>query len=233
MLDVHLPHKKLHGLKEFLVHIFTITVGLLIATQIESCVEWRHHVHLAEEARAELRTEIEKNLQDMKQVQPALKQWRKQIDDNLKAMQRIQDHPKDPKAQEAKLSVNFSTMSFSDTAWRTAQATGALGYMPYDEAERYSEIYQCESSLVTLEEKPMQNTAEVLGLIDKFGFRGTISKKITVEQADALAEKFGQMRLHLLAGDLVFQECIEHSQAFLENRKSKENFSGSLDEHSK
>jgi hypothetical protein len=26
-------------------------VGLLIATQIESCVEWRHHVHLAEEAR--------------------------------------------------------------------------------------------------------------------------------------------------------------------------------------
>jgi hypothetical protein len=41
MLDVHLPHK-LHGFGEFLLHLFTISVGLLIATQIESCVEWRH-----------------------------------------------------------------------------------------------------------------------------------------------------------------------------------------------
>ncbi len=44
MLDVHLPHK-LHGFWEFLLHLFTITVGLLIAVQIESFVEWRHHLH--------------------------------------------------------------------------------------------------------------------------------------------------------------------------------------------
>jgi glycerol-3-phosphate dehydrogenase len=49
MLDVHLPHKGIHGFWEFFIHLFTITVGLLIATQIESCMEWRHHVHVAEE----------------------------------------------------------------------------------------------------------------------------------------------------------------------------------------
>jgi len=31
----------MHGFGEFLLHLFTITAGLLIAVQIESCVEWR------------------------------------------------------------------------------------------------------------------------------------------------------------------------------------------------
>ncbi len=31
MLDIHLPHKSIRGFSEFLIHLFTITVGLLIA----------------------------------------------------------------------------------------------------------------------------------------------------------------------------------------------------------
>jgi hypothetical protein len=65
MLGVHAPHKPLHGVGEILVHLLTITLGLLIATQIDSCMEWRSHVHLAAEARASLRVEIENNLKDM------------------------------------------------------------------------------------------------------------------------------------------------------------------------
>ena len=76
MFDIHLPHKSIHGLREFFLHLFTITVGLLIAVQIESLVEWRHHLHLAAEARAALRVEIESNLKDLKNVQPGLKTWR-------------------------------------------------------------------------------------------------------------------------------------------------------------
>ena len=91
MLDVHAPHIKLHGFGEFLTHLLTITVGLLIATQIESCVEWRHHVHLAQEARASLRLEIEHNLSDLKEARTGLKLWRKQVRADLLAMQRIQD----------------------------------------------------------------------------------------------------------------------------------------------
>jgi hypothetical protein len=120
MLDVHLPHKPLHGVWEFLLHLFTITVGLLIATQIESCVEWRHHVHLAGEARAKLWAEIERNLKDLKRAQPGLKAWRETIEADLNAMQNIQDHPNDPKYQHTSLTVNFSSMTRGDTAWRTA-----------------------------------------------------------------------------------------------------------------
>jgi hypothetical protein len=119
MLDVHLPHKAIHGFREFFIHLFTITMGLLIATQIESCMEWRHHVHVAEEARKSLRAEIQSNLNDQKQLAPGLKKWRSQIDADLAVMERIQEHPEDMKNQHAKLAIPFSAVSFSDTAWPT------------------------------------------------------------------------------------------------------------------
>jgi hypothetical protein len=222
MLDVHLPHGKLGSFSEFLLHLFTITVGLLIAVQIESCVEWRHHVHLAEKARVELRTEIEHNLAALKKAQPGLKAWQEQIDADLAAMQRIQENPDDSEAQQANLKVSASSMTMSDTAWKTAQLTGALAYMPYDEAERYSSIYQAQSALMAMEEKPAGDVGAITGLIAKFHM--SHSSKVTKEQASALAEQFGQMRWHLAVGDGLIEDCIEQDQAFLQNRKAREDF---------
>ena len=226
MLDVHAPHIKLHGFGEFLTHLLTITVGLLIATQIESCVEWRHHVHLAQEARASLRLEIEHNLSDLKEARTGLKLWRKQVRADLLAMQRIQDHPDDPEAQHTSLQVNASGISLRDTAWRTAQSTGALAYMPYEEAESYSGIYQAQSALLDSEDKPTEDVAAILGLINKYHWGK--DSKITREQAGAIAEKLGQMEFHLSRGDAVLQWAIEQNSAFLENRKPATSFTAEI-----
>lgn len=228
MFDIHLPHKSIHGIWEFFLHLFTITVGLLIAVQIESCVEWRHHVHLAEEARAALRAEIERNLKDLKAAQSGLKAWRASNDADLAAMRRIQDHPNDPEAQHADLSVNASGITLANTAWKTAQSTQALAYMPYEEAERYSEVYQAQAALLAMEDKPQEDAAQILGLIEKLNFHSSRSHKITAAEAGELAEKFGQMRLHLANGDTLLQMSIEQSEAFLENRKARENFQETL-----
>lgn len=222
MLEVHLPLKPIHGFWEFFLHLFTITVGLLIATQIESCVEWRHHVHLAEEARTQLRIEIESNLRDLKQAQPGLAEWRKTIDDDLEAMQRIQERPEEPKNQHTRLSVDLSSMSLRDTAWRAAQSTGALAFMPYEEAERYANVYQTQQALLAMEDKPLEDATDIHGLITRFHW-GEHSG-ITREQADILAERFGRMRLHLLTADLLLKQSIEVSEAFLQNRLSPSNF---------
>jgi len=228
MLEVHMPHKPLHGLGEFLLHLFTISVGLLIATQIESCVEWRHHVHLAEEARTSLRAEIEHNLADLKDAEAGVKQWRKAIDADLAAMQLIERHPNDRKAQQATLTVSSSGISLRDTAWRTAQATGGLAYMPYDEAQRYAGVYQAQTALMAFQDKPLEDAAGIFGLIAKYDFQASNSKGITAEQASAVAEKLGQMRLHLAAGDTLLQMSIETSSAFLENRKPRDRFEENL-----
>jgi uncharacterized membrane protein YccC len=224
MLDVHLPHKAIEGFREFFIHLFTITMGLLIATQIESCMEWRHHVHVAEEARASLRAEIQKNLNDLKQLLPGLKKWRDQVDADLAVMERIQEHPEDRKNQHAKWAISFSAVTMSDTAWRTAQSTGALAYMPYEEAERYTEIYQAQDALMALEDKPFEDVAAINGLLAKYNSRSSHGSKITREQASALAEKLGAMQMHLSVGSGLLQEDIELSQAFLENREPKHEF---------
>jgi hypothetical protein len=229
MLDIHLPHKSIRGFSEFLIHLFTITVGLLIAVQIESFVEWRHHLHLAEEARVALRAEIEHNLKDLKDAQPGLKAWRERIDADYKAMQTIQNHPNDPKAQHATLSVSYGSITLSDTAWRTAQSTGALAYMPYEEAERYSTIYQAQATLLAFEDKPEEDVAGIIGLIARYNFHSSPTSTITAEQAGTLAEKLGQMRVHLLGGDILLRQCVEKSQAFLENREPRGNITGSLE----
>ena len=222
MLDVHAPHKPLRGISEILIHLITITLGLLIATQIEGCMEWRSHVHLAAEARDSLRSEIQHNLQDMQDAQPGLKTWRTEIDHNLEVMRSIQDHPNDPKAQKATLALNFHTMSLRDTAWKTAQNTGALAYMPYGEAERYAEIYQDQSRFLDMQEKPEEDVAVMLGMINRFHWND--KTKITEEQASEMAGKLGEMQMHLITGDLLLQQTIEASDAFLQNRKPREDF---------
>ena len=96
----------------------------------------------------------------------------------------------------------------SDTAWQTAQSTGALAYMPYEEAEQYSNIYQAQSVLMTLEAKPLEDTSEILGLIARYNWHDidkkiVVPKKITTEQAGAVAEKLthAQIAIHeLLSG---------------------------------
>lgn len=226
MLDVHLPHKPLHGVWEFLLHLFTITVGLLIATQIESCAEWRHHVHLAEAARASLRVEIENNLKELKAAQPELKKWRETVDDDLTTMGRIQDHPDDPDAQKASLSVSFSSITLDETAWKTAQTTGALSYMPYEEAQRYASIYQAQESLLGLEGKPLDDVAAIHGLLARFHWKQ--NGKIGREQADEMAGKMGEMRLHLATEEVLLQASLEACSAFLENRPARHDFQESL-----
>jgi hypothetical protein len=226
MLDVHAPHGKIHGYGEFFVHIFTITVGLLIATQIESCMEWRHHVHLAEDARTSLHWEILRNLADMKDAQSGQTKWRQEVGDDLKALSRIQDHPNDPDAQHAKLAFNFHSIDLRDTAWRTAQTTGALAYMPYEEAQRYSEIYRSQDQFLATQEKPRDDVAYLIGLLTRFNWND--KSKITVDQAGQMAERLGQMKLHIVTGDLLLKKSIEKADAFLQNRPAREDFTENI-----
>jgi hypothetical protein len=227
MFDIHLPNKSIHGVWEFFLHLFTITVGLLIAVQIESCVDWRHHVHLAEEARAALREEIQKNLKDLKDAQPGLKAQRQSCEANLAVMRSIQENPRDPKVKDESLQLTASEITLRDTAWKTAQSTGALAYMPYEEAEWYSNIYQAQTALMAIEGKPREDLAQILGLVERFNLRSN-SHKISADEAGTLAEKLGVIRLHLASEETLSQSSIEQCEAFLENRKARESFSYSL-----
>jgi hypothetical protein len=50
MLDVHAPHETIHTWKDFLIHLTTIVIGLLIAVGLEQTVEYFHHRHQVAES---------------------------------------------------------------------------------------------------------------------------------------------------------------------------------------
>jgi len=148
MLDVHLPHGKLHGVKDFFLHLFTITVGLLIALGLEGWVEYEHHRHLAREAEDGLRAEIAHNAQEIGQRRQQIKDSQKQLEGDLKVLEEMRSHPH---AKRSKMSFGAGMGAFDDLSWKTAQNTGALAYMPYQDAQTYSNIYFIQDECLRME----------------------------------------------------------------------------------
>lgn len=61
MHEAHGPEKPIHSLREFLFHMFTVMLGLLLALGLEAIVEWRHHQHLQHQAAENIRRELASN----------------------------------------------------------------------------------------------------------------------------------------------------------------------------
>ncbi len=136
-MDVHPPHHPIATKRDFFVHLFTITCGLLIALGLEGLAEMAHHHSLVVEARTNIRHELEDNRKatekDIRSVGEDEARFRK----NLDVERAFRDDPN----THGSIQAIFSWDSTYDSAWRTARDTGALAYMPYAEVQRYSDVY--------------------------------------------------------------------------------------------
>ncbi len=79
-MDVHPPHGAVHSVKEFMVHMLAITLGLLIALGLESAAEWVHHKRLVREARENIAQEMRDNRGNLEKELAALPAEQKQLD---------------------------------------------------------------------------------------------------------------------------------------------------------
>lgn len=139
MLDVHPPHEPVHGWRDFLLHLLTITVGLLIALGLEATVEALHHRHLAAEARENIRHEIEANEAHAGANLVAIEREVVAMKTNIETVRGLRDHVDTHGRTD--LHFEFSWASFDESAWRTARDTGALTHMPTAEVQRYADAY--------------------------------------------------------------------------------------------
>lgn len=225
MLDVHPPHKAIHGTGEFFLHLFTITVGLLIAVGIEGAVERHEHRKLAAEAAETMTAEIRKNQSNIADAIRGIEKHQASVNKNIATLQKVQDNPGGPEAANVSIDAGFSTTGLEHTAWRTAQATSALSYMPYEEAQQFSGIYEAAQAFEAAQDKSQEDEAQFLGLLRKHHIsKGRISK----EAADALAQQFGIWQGHLLVIHISARLVQEQQSAFLEHREPSHNLSESL-----
>jgi hypothetical protein len=216
MLDVHPPHSAIHGTGEFFLHLFTITIGLLIAVGIEGAVTRYEHHKLANEAHEMMTDEIRHNAARAKDAVREIEEQQRKMSQNIAQVEKIQKNPKGPEAADAKIDASYGSTSFEHTAWRTAQATGALSYMPYDQASKFSSIYETLGDLEKAESASTEDEAQFLGVVRRFG--GS-PDRLSKEAADAYAERFGIWQGHLLNIHIAARLLLEEQNAFLEGRE--------------
>jgi hypothetical protein len=197
VLDVHPPHEPVHGWRDFLLHILTITIGLLIALSLEGCVEWQHHRHLVHEAETGLHAEIEGNANGLQGV---LNDVHKQQADLKRDVEVLDDLIKNPKSHTHKnMSISFRFVKFDEVSWKTAQSTGALSYMSYDTAAKYASIYSLQEEL---EKAQLQGTRDA---VTSIGPMLNIPDKTdpTVSEAQFMKEHLG-----IVQGQLILIESL-------------------------
>jgi TolA-binding protein len=215
-LDVHAPHEPIHGVRDFFLHLLTITVGLLIAVGIEGCVELHREHKLVREARETMRDEIQHNSDQMKSAVGKLDQQAAVMKKNIETLTRIQENPKDKAAREAQINADFSIIGLRETAWKTAQTTGALSFMPYAQAQRYSDVYGTQKDFLDQQDKILEDEAQFLGVMAKTNFG---HGPITQEQASLALERFGIWQAHLVYLGLMAKVTAEDEAAFLAGKE--------------
>ena len=164
---------------------------MLIALSLEGCVEWQHHRHLVHDADTALRAEIQHNAQTISTLRAQIDSQQKELDQDLQVLDQMKAHPKDKPAQ---MGFHFNWSGFNDVAWKTAQGTGALAYMPYRDAATFSTIYSLQSDLFSAEKDV---TDEVLRS-SAFPSTQPDGWAPTPAQSDELRADIGLLRMRLL-----------------------------------
>jgi hypothetical protein len=170
--------------------------------------------------------EIRKNSTNVADALKDIDQEQQKAKDNLAKVRKVQLNPSDPSSRNLNLDITFNTTGLEDTGWRTAQATGALAFMPYAESERYTSIYRVGEDFLKNQDQPSEDESRLLGIIQKFhvGQGSTLTK----DAPDALAEQFGIWQGHLLYLKVAARVLQEQQNAFLEGREPRHHLSERL-----
>lgn len=159
MLDVHAPEHSISNVREFFIHLFTITCGLLIALGLENAAEAVHHRNERKEAEASIREEMTQNRKDLAASKAELVNEIRNMNTLLAfATARSLNKPTGPGDFQ---NIVFREGPIPDAAWRTANSTGAVSFMPYSEVERFAAAYKEQDLLQTTAEAALNDFLEL------------------------------------------------------------------------
>jgi hypothetical protein len=201
-MDIHAPESPIRSVKDFLVHLGTVTVGILIALGLEQIVEARHRAHLAAQAVEGFRTELGQNREAIEAVLAAMPGLRKTIDTELAALAT----PATPPRRIVFPDIDMDLVA--DASWQSAVATQALNEIDETTLRRYAVAYGVDRLFLQQEEA-------MLGEWEGLRNFGDDPAKLLPAQLQALAERFRHYESYSYALEFIGKGAIKSSDEAL------------------
>jgi hypothetical protein len=158
MAATRAPERTAHTARSIVVELATITAGVLIALSIDSAAEWYHHRALVQEARANITTELRSNRGELDGFLKRIPEMRGQLGKALELVSALEK--RQPIGNKLELGINIAQLSRSSL--ETAQATGAQGFMAYEEVKRYADAYGLQQQFSVLQEQLLEQWIPLL-----------------------------------------------------------------------
>lgn len=130
---------------DYVFQFIAITAGVLIALLINGLVEWNSNRALVAQARATIAREIADNRKDLDSTLTGIQGDLAKFD---AAIRFATDILRTKKTTVNELTLHINLADLSSTGWRSAERTGAVGHMEYDEVQRYSRLYDLQDLVV-------------------------------------------------------------------------------------
>lgn len=192
-MDIHPQFGEIRTIKDFLIRLLLIVLGVLAAVAVTQWNEQRGRNALAEQMRSRLLGEIAVNSKTLAQVTATYAATLAELDQVVKACAQASPTGKPDAAlvklvQDAK--VDLRTPIISATQWQLASSNLSLRDFSIDDATVFSQIYTQQHALesVMLQHKP----GTLAAMVDA----SLIAPDATAEQVRAGCRAAAQLRVY-------------------------------------
>jgi hypothetical protein len=132
---------KKYTLADYVFQFITVTAGVLIALIIDGLVERVDNRELVASAHAAIAREVGDNLKELEGLAQSIDASNAQIANSLKL---ADDLLTKGKTDINSIELKFNLATLSSSGWQSAERTGALAHMSYDQVREYSELYNMQ-----------------------------------------------------------------------------------------
>lgn len=164
-MEIHAPDKPIHSRKEFLFHMLTVVLGILIALTLDGIVTWGHHRVLVREARANIATELRNNKEIIQKAVPEILAREKQLQDVILTIDQVE---KGRKLTTGHIGYTFASYEIYSTAWKTASVSGAVTHMEYDQLKAYTDAYDLQQDFLTVQAQGFASVGDLAAAMHLF-----------------------------------------------------------------
>ena len=199
-----------YGVADYVFQFITVTAGVLIALLIDGLADWKSNRDLVADARAAIRREVADNLKELEGLPTVIGKANRQIDT---AMRFANDLVSTGKTDISELNVGFDLATLNESSWRSAERTGALAHMRYEEVKDYSELYAFQELFTAQQRKSVDlvTNAIVIATADD-------PTKASKEDLMRFRDQLRALKANVFVTDQMGTQLVDAYRKFLQSK---------------